>query len=1031
MFCLFFTNVIFSQDETTPFTSNDNDPDKTGETVHLYDIEVEGLKIPLEISYNHAGFKANEASGIVGLGWKFHDIGKITRKVNHLPDDYQVSYNPTPDKGGWFFNDNSYISELGTNTTNSETIREASDLSPDFYNFNSSFGKSALFTFDKTITAGNIGLSPLFLDTNDNFTLDFNLNNLHYGLANYQDVVFDLHEENGFTYSFVGGPNNAANFTYYQEPKSIKDYYISKIKSDHSTDEILITYEEKIYLAKQHFETAFKGVNNSYYIRNNADNTYHTESELVPYLILTPREKISFEYKTYQAPSLNIDGLSTQYLPLLESIYITNLNDEIITSFHFVYSEWIGDRRPLLTKIYKGEKGFYYGDYYAQSFYVEDPSINIHKIKEFEYYDYFMLEFGSNNTFINGTEIIDIDGFGYYNDNGSSSNSGLLPGYYQICNAPGVHFNNRLPNLEAIKQGVLKKSINNLGGSREYDYQLNSDSAIGSGGLYGGGLKIASIIEKPDMNTTYTTTFEYSGLSGFTISLTNPESSMSGSMGSMYYRRSYVDLEFQDYCQECEGVNHYQTSGNFFETVISKKFVKIDFLDILQQGDFIEAELFSKTKTTYRPNYKTLVRTPLVKKVEVFNEFVFDQMSSYEYLISKKEYTYDFVNYSEMINANRVYSYGITNCQGEYFYGAPSTIRIFNRPIYKIEMPLKEIKYEKSITEDSGYSQTITSRQEFSYFGENDPNYELNILRPKEIINYQSGIPVSKKKYKYMVEEFIPGAGLTNLTDFSTEDKTLLSNESNWTYEDGTWILNSANFYEYLADGKLSYTSSAIKASDNTFYTESNFNPYYSGGVLTGVSLLNKVGYSYDANGKIDIIKDYENDTFKKFYRDNNLSGIINTVLEGYGNTSTPYVYRNSFENSNGVDYVETSNAFTGEKVYAGTTSLNLGSYPIKYIVSYWYYQNNQWEFNSYTHTGGDVIISKPPGADYIDEVWIRPRYTKLSGKVYNKYGETTNWIDDKGFMIKNIYDDFGRLIKQVDRDGNIENERTYNFTEE
>ena len=121
-----------------------------------------------------------------------------------------------------------------------------------------------------------------------------------------------------------------------------------------------------------------------------------------------------------------------------------------------------------------------------------------------------------------------------------------------------------------------------------------------------------------------------------------------------------------------------------------------------------------------------------------------------------------------------------------------------------------------------------------------------------------------------MVEEFIPGAGLTNLTDFSTEDKTLLSNESNWTYEDGTWILNSANFYEYLADGKLSYTSSAIKASDNTFYTESNFNPYYSGGVLTGVSLLNKVGYSYDANGKIDIIKDYENDTFKKFYRDNN-----------------------------------------------------------------------------------------------------------------------------------------------------------------
>lgn len=1028
---LFLTNVILAQDDINPFTSNTNDPNTSGEKVHLYDIEIDGLKIPLEISYNHEGFKAMEAPGIVGLGWVFHDIGKITRKINHLPDDYNVSYYPPPESGGWFFNNNNQIGFTGvyysydTDYSTATAIKGTIDTSPDFYNFNSSFGKRALFTFDKTVTAENISLTSLFLDTNENFILDFNVNNFHYGVDNFQDVVFDLHEENGFTYSFIGGPSNTESHRsgIVQNQKN-KDFYISKITSNHSTDEITISYEPAYYEAICLGIDAYKTSSMTYAVATYGDYYFKGESRLITSEIITPKEKIIFEYSDY----IFIDYPSgdDEILPKLDAIYIKNLNDEIITSFHFVYSEWI-DYRPLLTKIYQGEKGVYYPD--AQDFY--DPQgldlMNVVKIKEFEYYDYTLLE-GDLVGFSPNFAFTKIDAYGYYN---GSNNNGLLPHESKSCSSSSVHAAaNRVPDLSSMKQGVLKKSINNLGGTTEYDYQLNGEvlEIATSRGLYGGGLKISSITEMPDTNTTYTTTFEYSNLQGFTIDLNSPGYHMGN--GSL---KGYIVSMFEDEYQPQNTVNHYQTIGNFFGTVISKKFIK----NVPNQDDSEIGDLYLKTKTTYTPNYKTLVRTPLTEKIEVFEEAEFtpdpNGPTGWEIPISKKEYTYGNISYPNSINANKIYTGGAVDCQGDYLGSNPSRVTIYNRPIYKIEMPLKEIRFEKYIQDDSGYSQTITSRQEFSYFGESDPNYALNVLRPKEVINYKNDVPVSKKKYKYMVEEFIPGAGLTNLTDFSTEDKTLLSNESNWVYEDGTWYLNSANFYEYLSDGKLSAGSLVIKSSLNQVYTESTFNPYYSGGFLSGVPLLNRVEYEYDLNGKIDLVKNIESGTFKKFYRYNDYYSpyLVNTVLEG--NLNTPYgisIYRTSFENITGADYLETTDALTGKTVYAGTSGLNLGTYPIDVIVSYWYYKDNQWVFDSYIHTGGDVIISRP-GADYIDEVWIRPMYTKLSGKVYNKYMESTHLIDDKGFIVKNVFDDFSRLIKQVDRDGNIINERTYNFTQE
>lgn len=1022
---LLITNISFSQDESTAFTSNDNESDKMGEKVRLYDIEIDGLTIPLEISYNHRGFQINEAPGVVGLGWKFHDIGKITRKVNHLPDDYQVSVNPSPDKGGWFFNDNTYINETGRNTPNSPLIKGISDVSPDFYNFNSSFGKSALFTFDKNVISGTVGLTPLFLDANDNFTLDFNLNNLHYGVNNYQDVVFDLHEENGFTYSFIGGPsNNNIYRSGTSQNMNLKNYYISIIKSNHSNEEVTVSYLEKTFENRILYETGYKTATSIRPIGTYRDYFFRGENKLVINEIVTPKEKISFEYRDYMFYD-NPSG-PNEYLPLLDAVYIKNLNDEIITSFHFVYEVWLGNNRPLLTKIYKGEKGVYYSQGLSL--------MNVIKIKEFDYYQYSQLDIDLQYSFPN-YNFNNIDLLGYYN---LSNNARLIHGESGICRSSSLYNVDRTPNLNAIKMGVLKKSINNLGGTVEYDYILNAEVSSSNNVWYGGGLKISSITEKPDVNTTYTTTYEYSGYSGFYIDSDNPlNSQMSG--GTIKSVNSYVNEELWDRCQECDFVNHYQTSGNIFTTVISKKFIQIDSLDIMEQGVFEQADLYLKTKTTYRPNYKTLVRTPLVEKIETFKEYVFNPSSSFSLLISKKEFIYDFelnnVNYSASVNANRVYSGGVTDCQGDYFYSAPNTITISNRPINRIEMPLKSIITEDYSTgEVNGRTvyQINKLKEEVTYFGENNPNYQLNVLRPKEITVYKNEFLISKKKYKYLIEEFIPNAGLQDLDVFNNESKTLLSNESDWTFDGSQWLLAKAELYQYYNDGKIKSISSTGKSANNTFFNESNFNPYYLNGELTGVPTVNKIEYEYDSNGKINFIKNDETKKFKTFYRENDLSeNSINSVLEGNTFSNEFEMYRTSFENLTGPDYLETSNAYTGNKVFVGEIFDTGKEFPQGYIVSFWSYHENNWIFNEYIHNGGIVKVILPTLSDSLDELWVRPANTLLTAKTNNKYFETSHIINDKGFIIKNIYDGFGRLIKQVDQDGNINNERIYNFTQE
>ena len=66
-------------------------------SIPIYNIEVRGLNVPINLTYHSNGFRVNEESGWTGLGWTLHDAGSITQIVNGTDDFGFYSSRMLPD----------------------------------------------------------------------------------------------------------------------------------------------------------------------------------------------------------------------------------------------------------------------------------------------------------------------------------------------------------------------------------------------------------------------------------------------------------------------------------------------------------------------------------------------------------------------------------------------------------------------------------------------------------------------------------------------------------------------------------------------------------------------------------------------------------------------------------------------------------------------------------------------------------------------------------------------------------------------
>lgn len=106
-------------------------------SIPIHEIEFDGLKLPIEISYHASGIKVAQEASSVGLGWALNAGGCISRNIQHLDDfaEYRgnyVSLRAKPediDEDSWY-NPKDYMNFMGFNGTY--------DSEPDFFSY--SFG---------------------------------------------------------------------------------------------------------------------------------------------------------------------------------------------------------------------------------------------------------------------------------------------------------------------------------------------------------------------------------------------------------------------------------------------------------------------------------------------------------------------------------------------------------------------------------------------------------------------------------------------------------------------------------------------------------------------------------------------------------------------------------------------------------------------------------------------------------------------------------------------------------------------------
>ncbi|WP_394748639.1 hypothetical protein [Spongiimicrobium salis] len=210
--------------------------------VPIYNLEWEGMSIPISLSYSSSGVQVASEASWVGLNWSSSTTFGIHRKI-YGQDDFNDRaagiYQGAP-KSGYIYNPLTLELEEGApqpylslddilNVHHSFAIRTAEgrqkvfmDTQPDVYTVNV-FGASYTFIFNKKASNSDILTTQVFNNNNAVITYDLN------------DHTFTLIDENGFTYTFNTKEINTTFDSVQSDGGSPPGDYISAIRSIFAT----------------------------------------------------------------------------------------------------------------------------------------------------------------------------------------------------------------------------------------------------------------------------------------------------------------------------------------------------------------------------------------------------------------------------------------------------------------------------------------------------------------------------------------------------------------------------------------------------------------------------------------------------------------------------------------------------------------------------------------------------------------------------------------------------------------------------
>ncbi|MDM1071236.1 hypothetical protein HX001_01865 [Empedobacter brevis] len=467
-------------------------------TIPLYEIEFDGEKILIQLTYTTTGVKVGEIASRVGLGWALDYGASLSQQVIGYPDFYGHSQrriiNPStfnPNTGSSI--DKQYASEA-TNVTHGVPI----DLQPDLFSY-SIIGDNGHFIVDAD---GNRGIP------------------MPYNQTNITDKGRKIVNDKGFIHEFSSAILSATSYNTCNTSVSFEyndpNYKINKISNPSKTKEISFVYSltsnTKYFVSKVE-QKLIQQIRHSGYGGNPIpppipENCYNYTVGKDPILteIKFPNGKIIFSYVQSIEGEAKRKDLPGDYI--LKNVKVMNNNNSVIRDYTFNY-------------YYKQSSSFPTG---IQPFYLSfmdgvDYRLYLESVKENLSNSEYKLEYytGNNNQTLPHRMSNDQDYWGVYN---GTNNSTSIPTFkFQNLNGGIQEYTgaNKNPNLNFGIIGNLKKIVYPTKGYTKITYQnddyLNDNDIIDLNSNaetnYTGNLRISQIESKDSKGGRIVRKFSY------------------------------------------------------------------------------------------------------------------------------------------------------------------------------------------------------------------------------------------------------------------------------------------------------------------------------------------------------------------------------------------------------------------------------------------------------------------------------------------------------------------------------------------
>jgi|21_taG_2_1085346.scaffolds.fasta_scaffold00086_2 YD repeat-containing protein len=461
-------------------------------SIPIYTLEVDGVNVPISLSYHASGIQVNELATAVGLKWTLNAGGGIFRSVSGKPDEdgWRQPFNDLGPLSDGFYdnfdvlNFNDQTSIIGSPPTYNG-LAKLRDHNPDNYSYNF-LGYSGKYITDFYNVAVKNYADKLFID--DRTIKDQMGNTYIFGENGYIET-----SNREFSYnSERTGASPIDNNGYSYDADIITGWMLTSIQTKHNKN-IFFEYEtynidELEFHPLSHTiaygeECAHEGTNYAELTVTDVRNDYSVQ--LIK-KISSDNVEILFDY------SLEDPNLST-WKKKLTKITVNDILNGASKEFHFVYGSYDGDPRLRLDRVYE-KKDMEELPGYSFSYIAGQLP---------DKYDFSQ------------------DFFGYYN---GKNNGSLAPreriiedSYFpQFKTFYGAKTGDRKHDLNYLKIGVIESITYPTGGTTKFTFQPNAEyDSIFKDIKYCGGLRVSKTEDfDNDGQPLKTVNYTYDGLEG-------------------------------------------------------------------------------------------------------------------------------------------------------------------------------------------------------------------------------------------------------------------------------------------------------------------------------------------------------------------------------------------------------------------------------------------------------------------------------------------------------------------------------------